>query len=79
MVGTRGRLWARIVVTFRQNRTAFWFVVAWLSLAALTFMAILRLPLPDAVLAALTLRKIDATWGRGYAGFTEVVVLGAVA
>ena len=77
MVDTRGRLWARARVTIQQNRNALLFVAGWVALAAIGFMAALRLPLSEAALAAVTLRKLDSAWGRAYASFTEVVVLGA--
>lgn len=79
MVGTSGRLWARLKVTFRQNRGALLFLCAWLAANALIFSAMFRMQLDEAALTALCIRKVEGPWGRIYATFTELVVFGAVA
>jgi Trk K+ transport system NAD-binding subunit len=79
MVGTGGRLWARLKVTYLQNRVALWFLVGWLGINGLVFSGTFRLPAAEAALVALCIHKIDSTWGRIYALFTELVVFGAVA
>lgn len=79
MVGTSGRLWARLKVTFRQNRGALLFLCGWLALNALVFSALFRMQLDEAALTALCLRKLEGAWGHIYATFTELVVFGAVA
>lgn len=63
----------------RQNRAALALCVGWLAAWTLIFGAAGRLPLSQALLLALALQRLDGVWGRIYASFTEVVVLGAVA
>jgi Trk K+ transport system NAD-binding subunit len=67
---------ARVVIALKQNRLALLFVGAWLFVSTLAFAT--AHPFVDALLLALTLRHAPDELGRLYAGFTEVVVFGAV-
>jgi Trk K+ transport system NAD-binding subunit len=73
------RVWIRIAITARQNRAALAFVAAWLLVNGLLFARVFELPGRDAALAAICLHKVEGSWGRFYASFTELVVFGAVA
>lgn len=79
MARARGRWWARITVAMRQNRAAIAICLAWLATFTVLFAIARRLPVDQAALAALCLHRIEGTWGRAYASFTEVVVFGAIA
>ncbi len=75
---TLNRAAARVVIALEQNRLALAFVGAWITASALVFGLALSHDLGDALLLALTLRRDPSELGRLYAGFTEVVVFGAV-
>jgi Trk K+ transport system NAD-binding subunit len=73
------RVLLRIAITARQNWAALAFAAAWLAVNGLVFALVLRLPAPEAALTALCFHKMEGSWGRFYAAFTELVVFGAVA
>lgn len=79
MARARGRWWARITVAARQNRAAVGVLVLWIASFTVVLAIARRLPVGEAALAALCLHRIDGTWGRVYASFTEVMVFGAIA
>ncbi len=73
------RILLRIAITARQNWAALAFAAAWIAVNGVVFATALRLPWADAALAALCFHKVEGSWGRVYASFTEIVVFGAVA
>src|SRR4051812_21878264 len=73
------RVWIRIAITVRQNWAALAFIAAWLVANGLIFANLFHLPWSDAVLTAVCIHKVEGSWGRFYASFTEFVVFGAVA
>jgi Trk K+ transport system NAD-binding subunit len=79
MLGSPGRLLARVTVALRENRLAILFLVGWLLINAAVFAIVVHLPPAEAALTAARIQKHDGTWGRFYASFTDVVVFGAVA
>jgi Trk K+ transport system NAD-binding subunit len=79
MLGSRGRLLARVTVALRENRLALLFLVGWLLINAAVFAMVVRLSPVEAALTAARIHRHDGSWGRFYASFTDVVVFGAVA
>lgn len=73
------RFLLRIAITARQNRVALGVAVAWVVVNGLIFATLLGQPWLEAVLVALCFHRIEGSWGRLYASFTELVVFGAVA
>jgi Trk K+ transport system NAD-binding subunit len=73
------RFLLRIAITARQNRTAIGVAAAWVVVNGVIFATVLGRSLQEAVLVALCLHRIEGSWGRLYASFTELVVFGAVA
>jgi voltage-gated potassium channel Kch len=78
MIGRTSRARARIGIALRQNRLALACVAAWVAANALVFRAA-GLEWGGALLTAACVARGEGTWARFYAGFTEVVVFGAVA
>jgi voltage-gated potassium channel Kch len=73
------RLFLRIAITAQQNRAALAVAAAWLVVNGVIFAVALGQAWPEAVLLALCFHKMEGSWGRLYAAFTELVVFGAVA
>ncbi len=73
------RVLLRIAITARQNRAALAVAAAWIVVNGLVFATVLRQPWHEAVLVALCIHRMEGSWGRLYASFTELVVFGAVA
>jgi Trk K+ transport system NAD-binding subunit len=79
MAALTSRLVARAGVTLRQNRAALAFTALWLVANAIAFRLAFGVEPGEAALVALCVHRVDGAWGRLYASFTEVAVLGALA
>ena len=73
------RFLLRMAITARQHRATLGVAAAWVVVNGVIFAAALRQPWQDAVLVACCVHRIEGSWGRLYASFTELVVFGAVA
>src|SRR5271170_5664169 len=73
------RFLLRMAITARQHRAALGVAAAWVVVNGVIFATALRQPWQEAVLVACCVHRIEGSWGRLYASFTELVVFGAVA